>query len=144
MSFVLLVFGNTALLLFILFCFRNPLVHHNMTKKLEFDWHIKVPDVLVNGCEFDMWTEEEGLESNCLFKVDEYGFFINWKKEGCVCTNRILFVLPLGSKINELLYILFNSVSYILSKDGDVLELCQVSDIRKGGISKVSSNQRQQ
>ncbi|XP_034237944.1 1-phosphatidylinositol 4,5-bisphosphate phosphodiesterase-like isoform X1 [Thrips palmi] len=76
-----------------------------MTKKLEFDWHIKVPNVLVNGCEFDMWTEEEGLESNCLFKVDEYGFFINWKKEGC---------------------------------DGDVLELCQVSDIRKGGISKDS------
>lgn len=76
-----------------------------MTKKLEFDWHIKVPDVLVNGCEFDKWTEEEGLEANCLFKVDEYGFFIFWKKEG---------------------------------RDGDVLELCQVSDIRKGGISKDS------
>ncbi|XP_052119903.1 1-phosphatidylinositol 4,5-bisphosphate phosphodiesterase isoform X1 [Frankliniella occidentalis] len=76
-----------------------------MTKKLEFDWHIKVPDVLINGCEFDKWTEEEGLEQNCLFKVDEYGFFIYWKKEG---------------------------------RDGDVLELCQVSDIRKGGISKDS------
>lgn len=64
-----------------------------MTKKLEFDWHIKVPEVLVNGCEFDMWTEEEGLESNCLFKVDEYGFFINWKKEGCVSITGICFGL---------------------------------------------------
>lgn len=64
--------------------FREAVWQGAMTKKLEFDWHIKVPDVLVDGCEFDKWTEEEGLDTNCLFKVDEYGFFIFWKKEGKV------------------------------------------------------------
>ncbi|KAF9823437.1 hypothetical protein SFRURICE_006650 [Spodoptera frugiperda] len=37
------------------------------------------------GATFDRWTEEKDnteLEQNCLFKVDEYGFFIYWKSEG--------------------------------------------------------------
>ncbi|CAH0387583.1 unnamed protein product [Bemisia tabaci] len=77
-----------------------------MTKKFEFDWHIPVPEPLLTGCVFDRWTEEKDssdFEPNCMFKVDEYGFFIFWKSE---------------------------------PKDGDVIELCQVSDIRAGGLPK--------
>nr|CAD7403879.1 unnamed protein product [Timema cristinae] len=75
-----------------------------MTKKFEFNWHIPVPEPLIQGCLFDRWTEEKDsteLETGCMFKVDEYGFFIYWKSEG---------------------------------HDGDVIELCQVSDIRAGGV----------
>ncbi|XP_026330630.1 1-phosphatidylinositol 4,5-bisphosphate phosphodiesterase isoform X2 [Hyposmocoma kahamanoa] len=77
-----------------------------MTKKFEFNWQISVPEPLLKGAVFDRWTEEKDnteLEQNCLFKVDEYGFFIYWKSEG---------------------------------KDGDVIELCQVSDVRSGGVPK--------
>ncbi|KAL0266802.1 UNVERIFIED_CONTAM: hypothetical protein PYX00_009250 [Menopon gallinae] len=79
-----------------------------MTKKFEFNWHIPVPEPLLTGCVFDRWTEEKDstdFEPGCLFKVDEYGFFIYWKSEG---------------------------------KEGDVIELCQVSDIRAGGLPKDS------
>ncbi|XP_018331608.1 1-phosphatidylinositol 4,5-bisphosphate phosphodiesterase isoform X2 [Agrilus planipennis] len=75
-----------------------------MTKKFEFDWRIPVPEPLLNGCVFDRWYEDKDnteYESNALFKVDEYGFFIYWKSDG---------------------------------KEGDVIELCQVSDIRAGGV----------
>lgn len=77
-----------------------------MTKRFEFNWQIEVPDPLRTGCVFDRWSEEKDnteIELNCLFKVDEYGFFIYWKSEG---------------------------------KDGDVIELCQVSDVRAGGVPK--------
>ncbi|KAK0163134.1 hypothetical protein PV327_006842 [Microctonus hyperodae] len=77
-----------------------------MTKRFEFNWQIEVPEPLCTGCVFDRWTEEKDnteIELNCLFKVDEYGFFIYWQSEG---------------------------------KDGDVIELCQVSDIRAGGVPK--------
>ncbi|XP_068628021.1 1-phosphatidylinositol 4,5-bisphosphate phosphodiesterase [Battus philenor] len=80
-----------------------------MTKKFEFNWQIPVPEPLLQGAVFDRWTEEKDnteLEQNCLFKVDEYGFFIYWKSEG---------------------------------KDGDVIELCQVSDVRSGGVPKPES-----
>ncbi|EEB13261.1 1-phosphatidylinositol-4,5-bisphosphate phosphodiesterase, putative [Pediculus humanus corporis] len=79
-----------------------------MTKRFEFNWHIPVPEPLLSGGVFDRWTEEKDstdFETGCLFKVDEYGFFIYWKSEG---------------------------------KEGDVIELCQVSDIRAGGIPKDS------
>nr|CAD7454173.1 unnamed protein product [Timema tahoe] len=88
-----------------------------MTKKFEFNWHIPVPEPLIQGCLFDRWTEEKDsteLETGCMFKVDEYGFFIYWKSEG---------------------------------HDGDVIELCQVSDIRAGGVpnkdAKLLSNLQQ-
>lgn len=44
-------------------------------------------DGIPQGAVFDRWTEEKDnteLEQNCLFKVDEYGFFIYWKSEGKV------------------------------------------------------------
>ncbi|KAM3958791.1 no receptor potential A [Aphomia sociella] len=84
-----------------------------MTKKFEFYWQIPVPEPLLQGAVFDRWTEEKDnteFEQNCLFKVDEYGFFIYWKSDG---------------------------------RDGDVIELCQVSDVRSGGVpkdSKLNSN----
>ena len=58
-----------------------------MTKRFEFNWQIEVPPSLRQGCVFDRWTEEKDntdLELNCLFKVDEYGFFIYWQSEGKV------------------------------------------------------------
>jgi phosphatidylinositol phospholipase C, beta len=58
-----------------------------MTKKFEFDWRISVPEPLLAGGTFDRWTEtreEKELEINCIFKVDEYGFFIYWKSYGRV------------------------------------------------------------
>ncbi|KMQ95644.1 1-phosphatidylinositol- -bisphosphate phosphodiesterase [Lasius niger] len=77
-----------------------------MTKKFEFNWRIEVPELLTKGAVFDRWFEDKETteyEPNCLFKVDEYGFFIYWKSDG---------------------------------KDGDVIELAQVSDIRYGGTPK--------
>lgn len=55
-----------------------------MTKKFEFDWQIPVPQPLLDGCVFDRWTDESGIEAACMFKVDEFGFFIYWKSEGKV------------------------------------------------------------
>ncbi|XP_076659589.1 1-phosphatidylinositol 4,5-bisphosphate phosphodiesterase isoform X3 [Halictus rubicundus] len=77
-----------------------------MTKRFEFNWQIEVPLPLRRGCVFDRWSEEKDnteLEADCMFKVDEYGFFIYWQSVG---------------------------------RDGDVIELCQVSDIRAGGLPK--------
>ena len=59
-----------------------------MTKKFEFNWHIPVPEPLLQGCVFDRWNEEKDssdFEPGCLFKVDEYGFFIYWKSDPRVC-----------------------------------------------------------
>ncbi|BFZ07040.1 hypothetical protein BsWGS_10079 [Bradybaena similaris] len=54
-----------------------------MAKLFEFCWRIPVPEVLQTGCVFDIWDEEYSVyESNCMVKVDEYGFFICWKSEG--------------------------------------------------------------
>lgn len=63
-----------------------------MTKKFEFNWRIEVPELLRTGNTFDRWYEDKDNtehEPNCLFKVDEYGFFIYWKSEGKVriCNN---------------------------------------------------------
>jgi len=46
-----------------------------------------VPELLRNGSVFDRWFEDKETteyEPNCLFKVDEYGFFIYWKSDGKV------------------------------------------------------------
>lgn len=55
-----------------------------MTKRFEFSWQIPVPEPLLQGCIFDRWTEEKdssNFEPRCMFKVDQYGFFIYWKSE---------------------------------------------------------------
>ncbi|XP_043243202.1 1-phosphatidylinositol 4,5-bisphosphate phosphodiesterase-like isoform X2 [Amphibalanus amphitrite] len=77
-----------------------------MTKKFDFNWRIPVPDALTQGCVLDRWTEEKDnvdFEPQCLFRVDEYGFFMYWKSEG---------------------------------NEADLLELCQVNDIRAGGLPR--------
>lgn len=64
-----------------------------MTKKFEFNWRIEVPELLRNGSVFDRWFEDKETteyEPNCMFKVDEYGFFISWKSDGKV--NAIIFI----------------------------------------------------
>ncbi|GAB6030959.1 hypothetical protein CHUAL_007783 [Chamberlinius hualienensis] len=56
-----------------------------MTKQYEFNWRIPVPDFFLKGCVADKWDEDRDqcdLQPNCLFKIDEYGFFLSWKSEG--------------------------------------------------------------
>ncbi|XP_071488993.1 1-phosphatidylinositol 4,5-bisphosphate phosphodiesterase beta-4-like isoform X4 [Diadema antillarum] len=71
-----------------------------MAKQYVFQWQVCVPKPLKNGAMFDRYEDDSGsIEQNCLFKVDEYGFFIYWKSEG---------------------------------REGQVLELSQINDVRKG------------
>ncbi|XP_036437670.1 1-phosphatidylinositol 4,5-bisphosphate phosphodiesterase beta-4-like [Colossoma macropomum] len=54
-----------------------------MTKSYEFNWQKHVPDFLQEGAVFDRFDEDPFVfESNCLFKVDEFGFFLTWKSDG--------------------------------------------------------------
>jgi len=119
-----------------------------MTKRFEFNWQIEVPEALRTGCVFDRWTEEKDnteIELNCLFKVDEYGFFIYWQSEGRVR----IFIYPFVRAFsfvstNKMFRTFLRSPEYTIIifylsslQDGDVIELCQVSDIRAGGVPKV-------
>ena len=73
-----------------------------MTKHVDFNWKIPPSQELLDGAIFDRWTEDKDSvesESDCLFKVDDCGFYIFWKSEG---------------------------------KEGDVLDVSQVNDIRPG------------
>lgn len=70
-----------------------------MTKRFEFNWQIPVPEQLLKGCYFERWTEEKenvDYEAKCLFRVDEYGFFIYWKSEGRVSTHICIFTMADG------------------------------------------------
>lgn len=57
-----------------------------MTKAFELDWKVPVPAALEAGATLDRWTEEKDhnpdLELDCLFRVDDCGFFLFWKSEG--------------------------------------------------------------
>ncbi|XP_053344485.1 1-phosphatidylinositol 4,5-bisphosphate phosphodiesterase beta-4-like isoform X2 [Clarias gariepinus] len=54
-----------------------------MTKSYEFHWQKHVPDFLQEGAVFDRFDEDPFVfESSCLFKVDEFGFFLTWKSDG--------------------------------------------------------------
>ncbi|KAK9876536.1 hypothetical protein WA026_013909 [Henosepilachna vigintioctopunctata] len=79
-----------------------------MTKKFEFDWHIPVPECLLTGCVFDRWTEE---------------------KDNTDLEQKALF------KVDEYGFFIYWKSE---GKEGDVIELCQVSDIRAGGLPKDS------
>lgn len=83
-----------------------------MTKKFEFDWHIPVPEPLLTGCVFDRWTEE---------------------RDNVEVEQRALF------KVDEYGFFIYWKSE---GKDGDVIELCQVSDIRAGGLPKDPRLQR--
>ncbi|XP_069998669.1 1-phosphatidylinositol 4,5-bisphosphate phosphodiesterase isoform X4 [Penaeus vannamei] len=56
-----------------------------MTKYFDFVWRKEVDQRLQDGAVFDRWTEDKestDYEPNCVFKVDEYGFFVYWKSDG--------------------------------------------------------------
>ncbi|TRY75722.1 hypothetical protein TCAL_08675, partial [Tigriopus californicus] len=75
-----------------------------MTKFIQLDWKIPVPEDLQLGTNCDRWTEEKEVvdfEADCRVIVDDCGFFIAWKST---------------------------------SMEGDVLELSQVNDIRTGTL----------
>ncbi|CAL4123419.1 unnamed protein product [Meganyctiphanes norvegica] len=53
-----------------------------MTKYFDFKWRLTVDPEILEGDTFDRWTEEKEVtdwEPDCVFKVDEYGFFVYWK-----------------------------------------------------------------
>ncbi|XP_055309003.1 1-phosphatidylinositol 4,5-bisphosphate phosphodiesterase isoform X2 [Sitodiplosis mosellana] len=77
-----------------------------MTKKFEFNWQIPVPEPLLAGCVFDRWTEEK---DNTDLEL--------------ACT----------FKVDEYGFFIYWKSE---GREGDVIELCQVSDIRAGGIPK--------
>ncbi|XP_066495202.1 1-phosphatidylinositol 4,5-bisphosphate phosphodiesterase beta-4 isoform X4 [Tiliqua scincoides] len=79
-----------------------------MAKPYEFNWQKPVPQFLQDGAVFDRYEEESFVfEPNCLFKVDEFGFFLTWKSEGkegqvleCSLINSIRFgAVPKDPKI---------------------------------------------
>ncbi|KAM7349193.1 no receptor potential A isoform 1-T7 [Cochliomyia hominivorax] len=80
-----------------------------MTKKYEFDWIIPVPPELTTGCVFDRWFENEKETKENDFEKDA------------------LF------KVDEYGFFLYWKSA---DRGGDVIELCQVSDIRAGGVPK--------
>ncbi|KRG07134.1 1-phosphatidylinositol 4,5-bisphosphate phosphodiesterase isoform X2 [Drosophila mojavensis] len=80
-----------------------------MTKKYEFDWIIPVPPELTTGAVFDRWFENEKETKENDFERDA------------------LF------KVDEYGFFLYWKSE---GRDGDVIELCQVSDIRAGGTPK--------
>ncbi|XP_063078219.1 1-phosphatidylinositol 4,5-bisphosphate phosphodiesterase beta-4-like [Engraulis encrasicolus] len=54
-----------------------------MTKSYEFNWQRTVPAFLQEGASFDRFDEDPFVfEPSCVFKVDEFGFFITWKSDG--------------------------------------------------------------
>ncbi|XP_067845542.1 1-phosphatidylinositol 4,5-bisphosphate phosphodiesterase beta-4 isoform X3 [Heptranchias perlo] len=54
-----------------------------MAKAYEFMWQKPVPAFMQEGAVFDRFEEESSVfEPNCIFKVDEFGFFLTWKSEG--------------------------------------------------------------
>ncbi|XP_076255702.1 no receptor potential A isoform X1 [Rhynchophorus ferrugineus] len=79
-----------------------------MTKKFEFDWHIPVPEPLLSGCVVDRWTEE---------------------KDNGELEQKATF------KVDEYGFFIYWKSE---GREGDVIELCQVSDIRTGWLPKDS------
>uniref|UniRef100_A0A803Y7L3 Phosphoinositide phospholipase C n=1 Tax=Meleagris gallopavo TaxID=9103 RepID=A0A803Y7L3_MELGA len=79
-----------------------------MAKPYEFNWQKPVPSFMQDGAVFDRYEEESFVfESNCLFQVDEFGFFLSWKSEGkegqvleCSLINSVRFgAVPKDPKI---------------------------------------------
>ncbi|XP_073528349.1 1-phosphatidylinositol 4,5-bisphosphate phosphodiesterase beta-4 isoform X3 [Phyllobates terribilis] len=79
-----------------------------MAKPYEFNWQKAVPSFMQDGAMFDRYEEESFVfEPNCLFKVDEFGFFLSWKSEGkegqvleCSLINSIRYgIIPKDPKI---------------------------------------------
>lgn len=79
-----------------------------MTKAYEFNWLIPVPEPLQKGCVFDRWEEE---------------------KEQVVYEPDALF------RVDEMGFFIYWKSD---GRDGQVLELSQINDVRTGGVPKDS------
>ncbi|RWS12527.1 phospholipase C-like protein, partial [Dinothrombium tinctorium] len=77
-----------------------------MTKAYEFNWVRTVPEELLHGSHFDRWEEEKG---------------------------EIIYEPNAFFRVDEYGFFIYWKSE---GKDGQVLDLCQVNDIRMGGIPK--------
>ncbi|KPM06056.1 1-phosphatidylinositol 4,5-bisphosphate phosphodiesterase-like protein 1 [Sarcoptes scabiei] len=83
-----------------------------MTKAYEFNWRRSVPEELLSGSFFDVWEE----------------VFIGSKEKG-----EIIYEQDALVKVDEFGFFIYWKSE---GKEGQVLELCQVNDIRAGGVPK--------
>ncbi|XP_027478846.1 1-phosphatidylinositol 4,5-bisphosphate phosphodiesterase beta-4 isoform X3 [Zalophus californianus] len=72
-----------SMIIFVLRSADEQVLSVIMAKPYEFNWQKEVPSFLQEGAIFDRYEEESFVfEPNCLFKVDEFGFFLTWRSEG--------------------------------------------------------------
>lgn len=106
-----------------------------MAKPYEFNWQKSVPSFMQDGAMFDRYEEESfAFEPNCLFKVDEFGFFLTWKSEGkegqvleCSLINSIRYgIVPKDPKILSALESAGKAENEL---EGRVLCVCSGTDL---------------
>ncbi|XP_051000660.1 1-phosphatidylinositol 4,5-bisphosphate phosphodiesterase beta-4 isoform X1 [Acomys russatus] len=112
-----------------------------MAKPYEFNWQKEVPSFLQEGAVFDRYEEESFVfEPNCLFKVDEFGFFLTWKSEGkegqvleCSLINSIrVAAIPKDPKILAALEAVGKSENDL---EGRILCVCSGTDLVNIGFT---------
>uniref|UniRef100_A0A8C3RZ01 1-phosphatidylinositol 4,5-bisphosphate phosphodiesterase n=1 Tax=Chelydra serpentina TaxID=8475 RepID=A0A8C3RZ01_CHESE len=106
-----------------------------MAKPYEFNWQKSVPSFMQDGAVFDRYEEESFVfEPNCLFQVDEFGFFLRWKSEGkegqvleCSLINSIrLGTVPKDPKILAALETLGKAENEL---EGRIVCVCSGTDL---------------
>ncbi|NXW06595.1 PLCB4 phosphodiesterase, partial [Fregetta grallaria] len=106
-----------------------------MAKPYEFNWQKPVPSFMQDGAVFDRYEEESFVfESNCLFQVDEFGFFLSWKSEGkegqvleCSLINSVRFgAVPKDPKILTALEAVGKSENEL---EGRIVCVCSGTDL---------------
>uniref|UniRef100_A0A8C0HFU6 1-phosphatidylinositol 4,5-bisphosphate phosphodiesterase n=1 Tax=Buteo japonicus TaxID=224669 RepID=A0A8C0HFU6_9AVES len=106
-----------------------------MAKPYEFNWQKPVPSFMQDGAVFDRYEEESFVfESNCLFQVDEFGFFLSWRSEGkegqvleCSLINSVRFgAVPKDPKILSALEAVGKSESEL---EGRIVCVCSGTDL---------------
>ncbi|XP_071996584.1 1-phosphatidylinositol 4,5-bisphosphate phosphodiesterase beta-4 isoform X1 [Engystomops pustulosus] len=106
-----------------------------MAKPYEFNWQKSVPSFMQDGAMFDRYEEESFVfEPNCLFKVDEFGFFLTWKSEGkegqvleCSLINSIRYgIIPKDPKILSALETAGKSENEL---EGRIVCVCSGTDL---------------
>ncbi|XP_023966181.2 1-phosphatidylinositol 4,5-bisphosphate phosphodiesterase beta-4 isoform X5 [Chrysemys picta bellii] len=106
-----------------------------MAKPYEFNWQKSVPSFMQDGAVFDRYEEESFVfEPNCLFQVDEFGFFLRWKSEGkegqvleCSLINSIrLGAVPKDPKILAALETVGNAENEL---EGRIVCVCSGTDL---------------
>uniref|UniRef100_A0A8C0D6G0 Phosphoinositide phospholipase C n=1 Tax=Balaenoptera musculus TaxID=9771 RepID=A0A8C0D6G0_BALMU len=102
-----------------------------MAKPYEFNWQKEVPSFLQEGAVFDRYEEESFVfEPNCLFKVDEFGFFLTWRSEGKVWLRKSkLFLLSVRMKDPKILAALEAIGKSENDLEGRVVCVCSGTDL---------------